>query len=785
MTRLVLRLLAAPLLAWTSMASAEPPQVSVWQAGVGNVLPIGRHAGIEVLVDPGDLAPATYILEWEITTPDGDALLYQRRIPLAGSPMRTWIHGYVPRHLDRDMAIRLRRSDDLTIVASTEIVPRTLPAILPEGHELMLVIGQSRRGLESYESNTPYKPPVWSQRSGTVRTIQVEDLPDRPAGLSAVSTLLWTGNTTELDATRAGVLRDWMDAGGHLILSLPTIGDPWQLGQSTGLWRDILPPQPTRTDLRPELMATLLSPDALVPLDEARMPVQVFEPTIGVDTPWHTVLTLPDGQPVAIARPVGFGRLTVIGLDVTAPALRRYRIKTPTAASLPPGPLPTAAVFWNPILARRGDAPTPAQNRLAMDQSGLVSAPPHLVGFTDQIVAQGIQQTVAAGGRLLFVLGWLALYWLAGGPLLWRLLGRWDRRSWTWPAFTILAAIGALFAAAAGGFMSLSSAEGRHFTVLEQIAGTPRYHVRSWVDLRLPGTQEHVLSVERQANEQPRLGHWVESSQSTIQFADTRTLRVNTDTPEQIPVQARSTAVGLTIDWFGVLNPEDWGGVLWVVDPVQTLHDSPGSKPSSPLRGVLQSALPTTLRNISIIWVEARTEPDPTQPDAWADPRKAGHMPARVWWWKLVDDVPPGGQIGLSQLPPRSTANLLSSQIHDAMKNQEQRFGVGSLSPRRARDAVELLGLYGLLTPPQWQSGSDNAAADWVMASRQFGDGLDIGAALGTPMLMVTGFLDMSDLPIPLMIDGTPMDALQGEVMVRWILPLPDAESVDPRRVTR
>jgi hypothetical protein len=783
MTRLVLRLLAAPLLVATSIANAGPPQVSIRQAGVGNVLPIGQPTGIEVLVDPGDLAPATYILEWESTTPDGDALLYQRRIPLAGSPVRTWIHGQVPRHLKRDMPIRLRHADDLTVLASTDVITRTSTSlVLPEGAELILVIGQSRRGLEGYEAGSPNTPPAWSHTPNTVRTIAVEDLPDRPAGLAAVSTLLWTGDTAELDSTRATVLRDWMEAGGHLIISLPDIGDPWQLGQPGGLWQDILPANPTRTDLRPEFMATLLSPDALVPMDETRMPAQVFGPTIGIDTPWHTVLTLPDGQPVVIARPVGFGRLTLIGIDVTSQALMRYRIKRTPAGLLPTGTLPSAAVFWNPILARRGDAPTPTQNRVAMDRGELIGMPPHFVEFTDQVVAHGIQQTIAAGGRLLFVLGWLALCWLVGGPLLWRFLGRWNRRSWTWPAFTVLAAIGALFAAAAGGLMSLSSAEGRHFTLLEQIAGTPRHHVRSWVNLRLPGTQQHILSVERQPNEQPRLGHWIESNQSTIHFADTRTLIANTETPEQLPVQARSTAVGLTIDWLGVLNPEDWGGVLWVVDPVRP---TPADSPGSPLQGVLQSALPATLRDISIIWVEARTEPDPTQPDAWADPAKAGHMPTRVWWWKLTSEVPPEGQIGLSQLPPRSSANLLSTQIHDILKNHERRFGIGQFTKRRGRIAAELLGLYRLITPPQWQADNVKVVADWVIASREFGTELEFGAALGTPMLIVTGFLDESDLPIPLSIDGDPMHAPQGEVMVRWILPLPDAEPVEAHGITR
>jgi len=41
-------------------------------------------------------------------------------------------------------------------------------------------------------------------------------------------------------------------------------------------------------------------------------------------------------------------------------------------------------------------------------------------------------------------------------------------------------------------------------------------------------------------------------------------------------------------------------------------------------------------------------------------------------------------------------------------------------------------------------------------------------------MLIVTGFIDEADLPIPLMIDGSAMDQPQGEIMVRWFLPLPD-----------
>jgi len=760
-----LRLRAATLLACTGWAMAVPPELSIQQAGVGDILPIGRTAGLEVLVTPGDLEPGTYLLEWERITPDGDRLLYQRRIPLAGGPVRAWIHGPVPRHDVRSMPVRLRRADDLAVLASTnlQLTPGT-GMTLAEGTELILVVGQRRFGLEGYESTTPDSAPVWSQIATTLRTIDADELPDRLDGLSGVSTMLWTGSTEGLDRARASVLRGWMEAGGHLIISLPSVGDPWRLGASEGPWRDLLPWPPRATQLRSEHIAPILSPDALLGPVDTTVAIRVFGSTVGTSTPtpWHTVLELPDDQPLAIARAVGFGRLTVIGLDVAEPALLQFQAA---------GPLPSPAVFWNPILARRGDAPTPRQDRAAMD-AGLAAGPPaKLIELTDEVVAGSIRQTVAAGGRLLFVLGWLAVCWLIGGPVLWRVLGRMNRQQLSWPIFTLLAAGGAALAAAAGGFMSLQAAEARHFTILEQVAGTPRHHVRSWIDLRLPGTGEHLMSVERQPGERPRLRHWVEQSQSSVSFADTRTLQVDADTPEFLPVQARSTAIGLALDWFGVLDPEDWGGVFWVVDPVTP---TPNRDAGPPLRGIIQSELPAPLRNVSIMWIEARHPPSRTQPLPWKQASEAGHMPARVWWWKLSGEIPPKGQISLGQLPGASEKTAAAAQLDAAMASHERAFGAASSSQTQRWNAAELLSLYRLVTPPQWQTAERASAAQWTMAHRRFGADLDLGAQLGTPMLIVTGFLGEADLPIPLMIDGQAMNQPQGETMVRWFLPMPD-----------
>jgi hypothetical protein len=134
-----------------------------------------------------------------------------------------------------------------------------------------------------------------------------------------------------------------------------------------------------------------------VPMDETRMPAQVFGPTIGIDTPWHTVLTLPDGQPVVIARPVGFGRLTLIGIDVTSQALMRYRIKRTPAGLLPTGTLPSAAVFWNPILARRGDAPIKSSPTAFNKRSRPVD---DCCSFLDGLHCAGLSADRSCGGFL-------------------------------------------------------------------------------------------------------------------------------------------------------------------------------------------------------------------------------------------------------------------------------------------------------------------------------------------------------------------------------------------------
>ncbi|MDP7028949.1 MAG: hypothetical protein QF733_01855 [Phycisphaerales bacterium] len=740
-------------------AAAAPPTIEVVQAGAANVLPPGRYAGIEVAVDPGSLEPGAYVLEWESRTPDGDTVARSQSIPLAGAPVREWIYGLVPRVTDRPMRISLRHPDDLTLLASTQ-VSDTDPGVLSldEGAELILVVGDRSGGLEDYDAQTTASITPWTTIETFVRTIPPDAVPDDAAGLAPASTILMTGRPDDLSAASRDALRGWLEAGGHLIVSLPTVGDPWEIRGSRPLWPQVLDPPSERVSISLRSLATALSPDPLAPLQPGDLPITVFPGAVGPSQPWHEVLASPSGQPLAIARPAGHGRLTVLGLDVASPVLTRYTVQEDQT-----GPLPAAATFWNPILGRRGDALTPRQRRQRAEGSRLPPAAATITPLSDDIVNSGIQQTVAAGGRLALVFGWVIGWLLLGGPGLWWGLHRLGRPDLAWPAFGVLGGVGAVAAWAVAGGVSLSGVEGRHFTIVDELAHTPVQRVRSWVDLRIPGAGRRDVGIAGVDGFPARIDTWATKGPGRATFMDTRLLRTDAESPHQVPMQARATSQSFAMERFGYSNAADDGPWLRSVAPVTTVRDAAGRLK---LSGRLQSGLASPLRDVTLLWVESRRPP-----------RRDGgppSMPANVWAWSLTDPIPPGGVLDLATLPEPEAGHAASAHLESLAAGIHKMFGLRSAAPPR-HDAVELLGLYRLTPPPHWPAGSDPAPPAVHRMARGFAADLDLGAGLGGPMLLITGFVEDDPLPVPMFIDGDPIDPPLGETMLRWSTWLPDA----------
>jgi hypothetical protein len=736
---------------------AGPPTLELLQTGTGDILPLGRPAGIQVAIDPGDLEPGNYLLEWETETPDGDTLLWQRAIPLAGQPTRAWVYGVAPPRDASPGRIRLRHPDDAGSLVTAPVgrIGGSLQQV-PEGGELMLVVGDQRHGLESYDSAAATSMATWSHIDSYVRAVMPDDLPDRPEGLSAASTVLWTGEHEVPDAHRESVMRDWMESGGHLIVSLPDQGRADRFARSGGPLHELLPPIPPRETVYASQIAPLVSPDQLRTSPGTEMTCRSFPPN---GEPWHTVLNRPDGRPLVIARPVGHGRLTLIGLDLTSQRLRN--LKGSGAGS---GPLPAAATFWNSILARRGAAPTPAELK-AMGWDPRDQNPSWPVVIGDEAVSFATRRTVAAGSRLSIVMLWLGLCWLLGGPVLWILLRRLHLERLAWPAFAVLSASGAALGWSAGMVLSLQDAEAVHMSIVDQVSGSPDRLIRSWLDLRVPGTSTHDVGVSADES-RGLLAPWIPSTQTSIGFADADTLVTDVDHPETLPIKARSTSTGIQLEWIGPVAPSDALPSLEIVHPVHVTPDG--------LEGTLRYTGPSPLTDVTIVWVQARQYPREAAPKPWTDPADAGHMPTITSAWKLSQAIMPGQTFSVQNHDPPDLSRFLADHITSSHRNS---YGM----PTRTRTlptSMDLLGLYRLATPPQWNGSASTKSAAGTGIQRSFGSQLDFGPRLGSPMLSVSGFASDTDLPVQLTLDGNPVQATNGLTLLRWMMTLPDVSPV-------
>ena len=144
-------------------------------------------------------------------------------------------------------------------------------------------------------------------------------------------------------------------------------------------------------------------------------------------------------------------------------------------------------------------------------------------------------------------------------------------------------------------------------------------------------------------------------------------------------------------------------------------------------------------------------------------------MPVRIWNWRL-DEWLPGHVLDLSGLD--HAEGHRNARLEDRLAMNAD--GLSKSVDDDGHAEAEALSLFSLHAPPEWVATEAGTAIDSVVMRRSFGQSLDLGAQLGSPTLLITGFLDDAPLPIPLTVDDRPVTDSRGKTMVRWRIPLPD-----------
>ncbi len=811
-----------------------PVSISLEHFGVGGHFRTGDIVAARFLLQGQIDQPTPIEIAWEVPDGNGDIAQITRRLVLdPGQPVSTWLYARIPTKINPSAAmgeiytVRVwaqnngRRTREL---GSARISPASSvnPTVVVElTQDIFGVVGSGRMGLDPYSTPEPGfgRIPSMNEITKIARGIRAQDLPDRWEGLSQFSALIWTeGSPGNLSGDSARALREWIGRGGLFIIVLPETADPWGLGS---------PSKHPLTDLMPDwkvLRVEAVPIGALLPVvsqsdqllnPKATMPVTFFEES-GKSKAYEPLILLPvprdartgfpsprskllDEKILAVTRSYGHGRITVIGLDVDALSRR----------GLQSGALPQADIFWNRILARRADSPSSGEYQSLEKSNRIAKTTPNFVdlGRGDLIEGEiGMRGEAAVGILGAFLL--FVVYWVIAGPGGFGILKWMKRERHSWALFVVSALFFGLGVWIFGGLIYSSRVRVQHLTVLDSIwrpsvnqpaIDTAMSRATSWFSAYLPGYGQTNISIDPESERRNVLTGWSAPGSMISTFPNPARSAIPIENPNSLQVTARATSASFQAQWMGAV-PSGWGKAPFTPDPARSLEQT--IVPGDPLRvmvsGLVEHTLPGPLHAVGIIHITPIRNPAPkvdatnlgvnTPSDAL--PNIGRFSILSVWKpnepIELKEVLYPGGPMGVDErigdLANAIEARFQKPFIEDTLRNQINQFG--QITADRRRLFLDMLGIYNMLQPPDYFTKKPNDA-DPVVVQRFLGRSLDISAWFTTPCLIVWGYLDAAECPVPIVIDGEKVPST-GIVLVRVVFPLPlDERFAAPELIER
>jgi hypothetical protein len=730
-------------LAQTAAVSVEASRSAV---GVDGLSRAGEWTPLRVRLTNQTSNYREVVLRWSMPDADGDVAQYERAVALNPSATtNVWTYGVLPGSARSSEIYPLRVLDGESgaLLAETRVSPDTMAAL---DRPVIGLFSGSKLGLSFAEQPAP-RHEVLTFLTG----LELRRLPDRWHGLGLFKAMIWTSQgglptAADVSGDTLEALERWIERGGHFVLLWPATGNEW-FDTPIG-------------DLLPFSRGGILRVTGGVPAWLGQIPpnrsANISYNTFRIDPQRGGSVLLTDnddrssrtGRPVVVTRRHGLGRVTVIGIDWSQPAIR--------AMGLPNG----LTTPWHDVFGWTSPAYRESFIQAEIESGAMVSPRVRTARDVSEVLSRRTSGAMreAAGPVLLGAVVIFLLYWLIAGPILDTTLGKRGhaRRRWVAFAATTVAFTGLCWGAAyVARPVSLRVS---HFTVLDVDVAAGQTRGRSHVTALVPrfGRAELAIAPGRDDEVNDNLLNFAGDplEPATPGFPDTQNYRVTAARPAAANVPVRSTSKSLRIDFAGpVLAPsegeEEPYGVEWSLPRGElTLGDTRWPE------GELRHGLPAPLREVKVIYCPGD-----------------GQTP---WIWRITDRWHPGETLTVSEprqadrlirMPPnqRYTSNrtfnregYLGKLLSTRLGGSPAALGVGptaaAMSDGRVIEQIELLSFFDLLPPPNFRETQQLRGVGVVRRPR--GRGLDLSHLTATRCVIMIGHLADSPLPLPFTVGG-------------------------------
>jgi len=747
----LLLIFASPVYAQISDVLLEVPRENLGLAGHSR---LGAWTPIRLSLENKSAEPRQVICRWLLNDADGDRVMAQRKVTLdALATQDAWVYGPLPIRANPNApwTVQILSEDAATELARAKSLPAKPHS---PSQRLIGILGTKDMGLNNYTYQATFHE-VPTLMSG----LTLASLPDRWYGLSATDTLVWsaTGGDPDdpsLSSNTQQALRQWVQRGGHLVIVLPAYGESWS-GSSLADLMPVKAERMFRMEVRPpgwlgatpvgEVRKVDITTFKVKPTDDVDV-IKLFKDENDID------------RPVVIAKRYGYGRVTLMGLDL---ADSRY-----TQMGLPGGRHP----IWNDIFMWQ--SPVFDKSRIDAEINNATMSRPTSRSSVplDRFISGRVSMRGTAATALLLAILLFGLYWVAAGPLSFFALKTRNASRHSWVAFVAIVLGFTVISWASAWLFAPSNAAITHFTVLTGHADSPAVHAHSWLSIYIPSFTEQTITIDPDhPNARNTLASPGMSTEGTgTGFVDPQTYTLDAGNPNKAAIPFRSTAKQLEADYLGQIDNEQTGLAKPFVLPQGKLQIKQGYP-----AGKISHGLPGPLTNVRVIycpgdnqtpkvWHYATWKPnellDLSKRDKFDD-LVLKMQPERIKTYK-ADDEPP---------PPRNM--IEEGYLGKVMDSKPGPKLIGATGPDiivtniDIIQYIELLSFYDTLPPPDYRKMDFSGVISY---QRELAGELDITHLLAGHRLIIMGHLNDAPIPIPMTVNEEEL-ASSGWTVVRWV----------------